>query len=642
MKKLYYLIILLLVGNIGTAQEAHNHDFCRKAKIRNAKLKSAYKKSNVGKNIDINYHRLEMNIDPAINYISGKNTVYFKCKEALSAFTLDMFYTLNPDSVFFRKQKITTQHTGNILTLNLGTTLQAETLDSVEIYYQGVPSGSGSTGGFTIGSHGAFKPVAFTLSEPYGAREWWPCKQDLDDKIDSIDIMVTSPLGFKTASNGILVSTKEVDENVRYHWRHRHPIAAYLVAVAVTNFSEFSDYYKYSETDSVEILNYVYPENEWEIKPKLQITKDLMKVFSEQFILYPFADEKYGHAEFGWGGGMEHQTMSFMGSWHFSIVAHELAHQWFGDYITCGSWKDIWLNEGFATYLESLAYEAVYGKDSYFQDVISNFSRAKQEPHGTLYVDDTTSINRIFSSNLSYAKGGSVLHMLRYQVGDEDFFKSVNSYLHDPKVIDNYAKTADIERNFAQNCERDLTQFFNDWVYGGGFPSYHMQWKQNENFELEITLNQSQSDASVSFFEMLVPLRFYGSEKDTTIIIDHTQNEQVITVPLDFNVAYAEIDPDNYILKGYSSVNSLDSQTVKSEINIAPNPVNQICKVYLPHSFDFKTIEIYSLTGNKVKEFTGGNFNTFIYLNVKELESGNYILRLKAKDETISKLFFKK
>ncbi|NJR31235.1 M1 family metallopeptidase [bacterium] len=163
-------------------------------------------------------------------------------------------------------------------------------------------------------------------------------------------------------------------------------------------------------------------------KIALDKTAFMLDLFSQKFGLYPFIKEKYGHAQFGWGGGMEHQTCSSMGSFGETLMAHELAHQWFGDKITCKSWEHIWLNEGFASYGECLYTEAVSGKSGY-DSYINSFMTSAKTASRTIYVQNINNINEIFNSARTYRKGAVVIHMLRGIVGDDKFFKILQNYM---------------------------------------------------------------------------------------------------------------------------------------------------------------------------------------------------------------------
>src|SRR5690554_5113348 len=254
-----------------------------------------------------------------------------------------------------------------------------------------------------------------------------------------------------------------------------------------------------------------------------------MNIFADLFEPYPYAEEKYGHAQMGWGGGMEHTTVSFMGNFGRSLIAHELGHQWFGNKVTCGSWQDVWLNEGFATYMEGLVVETIDGN--------ANFKSWKQEqvynityyPGGSVHIpaQDTTSVDRIFHGRLSYDKGSMVLHMLRKKLGDTDFFQGATNYLNDPALAFGYAKTEDLIRNMEITSGKDLTEFFDDWIYGEGYPSYTIKWNQQNNEEINIKISQTQSHHSVSFFEAPVPLRLHGTQGETLdLVLENTVNNQ--------------------------------------------------------------------------------------------------------------------
>ena len=256
--------------------------------------------TNVGQNYDINYHRLEWEIDPTVLYIKGVVSTYFKITENLvSEISFDIDTSLNVDSVVFNGSLMNFTHTDGVLSISLSNILDENHLDSVSVYYQGVPGNSGF-GSFSQSWHDG-SPIVSTLSEPYGAKDWWPCKQNLTDKIDSCDIFVKSDAQYDVASNGILVSEIIEGNNKTTHWKHKYPIAAYLIAIAVTDYSIYSEYAQLNNGDSLEVLNYVYPENFADAQLETPNTVEFIELFNELFIEYPFVEEKYGHAQFSWG-----------------------------------------------------------------------------------------------------------------------------------------------------------------------------------------------------------------------------------------------------------------------------------------------------------------------------------------------------
>lgn len=553
---------------------------------------------------DIGYHRAEWNLDPAVRFISGKVFSILTSREnGLSEIVFDCSDSLQVTAVEWHGQFLPFLQSGDALTIQLPQALDQGQADSLTVVYQGIPPQSGF-GAFETDAH-ADGPALWTLSEPYGALSWWPCKQDLSDKIDSIDILVTTPSAYRAASNGLLIAEIPDGGQKTWHWRHRYPIPAYLVAVAVSNFSVYSNWVQ-TPAGPLEVLNYVFPESLADAQANTGATVEIMGLFNDLFGLYPFFNEKYGHAEFGWGGGMEHQTMSFMGSFSFSLQAHELAHQWFGNKVTCGSWQDIWLNEGFATYLTGLSYLHLGTADEWELWKTNRINSATSAPDGSVWVSDTTNVGRIFSSRLSYNKAAYLLHMLRWKMGDEAFYQSLRQYLDDPALAYGYARTADLQKHLEAGCGCDLDEFFADWYLGQGYPSYQLEWSSREQL-FQVTLNQKPSHESVSFFEMPVPLLVRGQDRDTLLRLEHVKNGQAFALILPFEATEVVFDPDRWILSKDNEVKKVPAKAVLSDelaaqIRLYPNPGAEALTLDLTGSlFWMESWAIYSAAGQLIR-----------------------------------------
>lgn len=594
-------------------------------------------------NYDVRYTRMEWEVDPAQYYIKGKVTTYFApTEEDFVQLNFDLSSALQVSSVRYKDNLLEgVVQVDDRLSIALPQAIPVGQVDSVTITYEGAPPTTGF-GSFVRSSHNG-QPVLWTLSEPYGAKDWWPCKQDLNDKISSVDIYVRTPAQYRAASNGVLVGEYEVGGDKVYHWKHNYPIPAYLVAIAVTNYAYYSDYVPVEGGEPIEVLNYVFPEDLAAWQNNTGATVEVMQVFNELFGLYPFADEKYGHAQFGWGGGMEHQTMSFMGGHSHLLQAHELAHQWFGNMVTCGSWADIWLNEGFATYLEGMTYEHNLGPNTWPGWLQGKISQVTSQPGGSVFVPDTTSVSRIFDSRLSYSKGAMLLHMLRWKLGDEDFFQGVRNYLYDPDIHFGYARTADLKRHLEQQSGQDLTEFFNDWFYGQGYPSYRFNWWQDGN-TVYATLSQITSHGSVDFFEMPVPVNFMGPGGiDTTIVFDHTENGQFYQFELPFNIGLARIDPDYWLVSRNNYVTNNELTSVHSplfkEVNLFPNPVRGQLNLQLPQGLLPAQGLIFNGAGQLQQQLTLRSETE--QAGVGNLPAGQYYLQLQTREGTMTATFLK-
>ncbi len=634
----FILFYFITFGQNVKSLAEDDHNIIVQSEQRNAAKKIAFKANPNTTDYNLKYHRLEWNVNPTKAEISGKVTSFFVATEDLNNITFDLANNMTVSNVTQRGVNLSYQQNSNEeLVINLPSTQNSGVLDSLTITYSGNPLSTGFDS-FEISTHGNAKtPVLWTLSEPYGAKGWWPCKQDLIDKIDSIDVYITHPSQYKAASNGVLLSEKTSGSSKTTHWKHKHPIPAYLIAIAVTNYAVYNDHVNNGDFD---VVNYVYPETLQSTKNATAVTPSIIDLYGSLFEMYPFADEKYGHAEFGWGGGMEHTTMTFMGGWNRSLIAHELAHQWFGNKVTCGSWEDIWLNEGFATYLDALVIENFDGENTFKSWRTSRVNHITSQPSGSTFVSDTTSVNRIFDGRLSYNKGAMILHMLRYKLGDTDFFQSIKNYLADPKLTYGYARTIDLQKHFEAVSGKDLTEFFKDWFYGEGYPTYEVTWYQNPTSkEVQFTVNQTQSHNSVSFFEMPLPITVRGPGKSEIIRLEITENGQTFNTSLNFDITSIEIDPDKELIsKNNSAVLGVDLVKLENDIRIYPNPVKNILTIQNNSQTHINRILFYNILGKIVLQIE----NPTSKVSLEKLNFGMYLVKIDTDKGVIHKTILKK
>ncbi|MBK9176323.1 MAG: peptidase M1 [Flavobacteriales bacterium] len=598
------------------------------------------KSGNPSRGYDVRYHRLELVVDPAVRAVQGEVTHHFSAMVPLSEVLLDLSSALTVNEVRHQGQPIAFAHVDDRLSVTLSSPLAVGAIDSLTIAYAGVPPETGF-GSFIQAEHDG-APIIWTLSEPYGARDWWPCKQDLNDKADSLDLIVTVPTGNRVAGNGVLANVDDLGNGqVRHHWRHRHPINYYLVAFAATNYEAYSDFVPL-DGSTVEVLNYVFPENlnEWQ-SASPQIIEQ-MQLFSDLFGTYPFADEKYGHAQFGWGGGMEHQTMSFMGATHYELMSHELAHQWFGNLVTCGSWEDLWLNEGFASYLSGLCYEFL-APEYWMPFKQGRRNYITSQPGGSVLVSDTTSIPRLFDSRLTYAKGAFLLHMLRWVCGDDAFFQGLNTYLNDPSIRNGSALTGQLVAHLEAASGVDLTEFMQDWYAGEGYPTYQMQWTQTLAGEVTALLEQSTSHASVDFFEMPVPVRFWNETQSETVVVGHTSSGQAFDFTLPFQADSAAIDPGVWILSGQNLVLKVPVLALGADrLFIYPNPVTENAWLHLGAQAQGPIrLDVTDATGRLVRSVASPAEGLRVALPLEGLSGGCYAVRALLGERTVDLRFVK-
>jgi len=561
MKKLLSLISLLLIQQIAMAQLPK---LSPNLSERLAQQKSEYLqkivqaeqlKTENQDHYDVGYYSLDLNVDPVNRELSGSVQVVAEViADTFRQVDLNFWDGMNVSNIFWtnnENKNLQYNHEQDILTVKLDSTLKLGEHFQITIIYSGKPQFS-PYGGFGFHSH-AGKPMIWTLSQPFGARSWWPCKDLTSDKADSVDIRVTVPNELIVASNGSLRETSTEGDLTTFWWHEQYPIVSYLISLAIHPYKVYYDDYIYNNgLDTMQIHFYMFHSNYEEIKPLNALTKDMIAFFASCYGEYPFVKEKYGHAEFVAGGAMEHQTCTSFGFWNEPVIAHELAHQWGGDLITCDTWNHIWLNEGFATYSEALWIEHVHPE---FPASDYQLQANLYLGPGTIYVEDPEH-EVILHGGLSYNKGSWVFHMLRHIVGDTTFFKILKTYFASPLHSYGTATTEEFQAIAEQLSGKNLERFFHQWIYEEWFPHYSYLWQStdlgNGNFKVSGLVNQIQTEGPL--FEMPVDMTIRTAAGDTTFVLLSDEQSEYFECTVKSRPNTVLLDKDNWILKQVSVI----------------------------------------------------------------------------------------
>lgn len=627
-------------------------------------------------NIDVNYYKLDIKItfgfkdfepyyiDPQI---SGVVTIKASSKiPGLEHTLLDLKNAgLTVDSVFVDSLKQSFTHNSDILDIDLGKSLSLAAPLNLRVHYHGLPVQTGF-GSFTFSTHGQpAKPSIWSLSQPFGAADWFPCKNDPSDKADSSDVWITVPDSLIAVSNGILDTIVDLDTTKTYQWKSRYPIAQYLISIAVSNYHVYEQVFKDSTSgQQMPVQHYMFPENDTpENRVLMDETLYMLNLFTGKFGTYPFLKEKYAHAQHTGDGGMEHQTCSTMKDFNQGLVAHELAHQWFGDKVTCSTWEHIWLNEGFASYSEAL-YTRYRRSEADFRYIIALVMAEARLAQGSIFVENPNSVAEIFNPKRTYLKGSLVLHMLRHIVGDEQFFAILQSYLNSSHAYGN-ASTEDFQKVAEQVSGMNLDYFFKQWIYGYNYPVYDFGWAGAEQanaegkFPLYIKIQQQANSKAPEYFTMPIRLRIKDTAQnlvDTVIFNNTASQELVLYMPT--KPQYVGFDPDSAILKSWHevSVQLPDSLLTGTEDYLHHIDLQRIYVTYKNEAeavvhLQLKKrqnlrLSLHSIQGQWIKDLIPNSINNDgsveIMLTNKDYLPGVYILNLEtASGRTSQKVLLK-
>jgi aminopeptidase N len=533
-------------------------------------------------NYDVTFYHLDLNVSDTSTFLSGSVTIFIKPITELEEAVFDFSDQLITDSVKVSGNPALHIHESDKLTVRLPGGVTKDVSFPVTIYYHGLGRNSQIDGIYNGYADLWNKKITWTLTEPFSALNFFPCKQSLTDKADSVYIFLSTDRTLKAGSNGILTAEVPLPENrIRYEWKSRFPIAYYLISFSVSDYMDYSYHVKIpGSNDSVLIQNYIYNDSAYLEQNKTSIDKtgDLIVLYSELFGLYPFIKEKYGHCVAPFSGGMEHQTMTTLVNFSFLLVAHELTHQWFGDHITCSTWQDIWINEGFASYGEYLAYQYLTSKvdaDNWIASV-NNF--VKSEPGGSVFVPESFAENegRLFSSRLSYKKGASIIHMLRQETGnDQIFFDIMRGFVK--RYAGKNASGANFRDFVTEKTGKDFVQFFDQWYYGQGYPIHSIRWNQSND---TLYINSLQTTSSETpFFNVLLEFRLTGADIDTIVSFRQDANYSQWQVYMPGNISQIQPDPNHWLLIDLSDISVMDNGELESDFNIVPNPAQDKIRI---------------------------------------------------------------
>lgn len=642
-------LLSFLIFIVSVSLFAQKEEFsCSHIKSKNRMLKSntlSVEQIAETERYDVHFYQLDLTMTNLSTDLSGTVEIHGTARENLDSVWFELFETFTISEIKLDGNAVT--YNRNLSAIKVPVNLLENDPFIISVTYNGTPPDAstnplGGSGMTNDNSPSWGNQVTWSLSEPFSAFEWFPCKQSLTDKADSVFVNITVPSICKAGSNGVLVQEIDLGNGTtKFMWEHRHPIDYYLISIAV---AEYVDYTVFANPvgapNPIPVQNFIYnnPETLPNFQADIDETVDFIEYFSEVFGLYPFHDEKYGHCMAPLGGGMEHQTMTTQGYFANWLTAHELAHQWWGDHVTCKSWSDIWVNEGFASYGEYLMLEEMYPGDE-MTDMNDRHQNIMSELGGSIWVEDSLDGGRIFDSRLTYDKGAAFIHTLRYIINnDTQFFQSLQNYQSD--FAFSTALGVDVQQTMENVSGLDLSVAFEQWYFGEGFPTYSAKWNVAGN-NLYVNITQTTSMPSVTpLFTNDLDLRFQRTGMSDTIIRFPilSTNENYTISGLNTVTNLNAIDPKNWIINSVGSIqHDLSLGTANLEeilennsisISIYPNPSSDVVEI-VSDNVEIYTVKIIDPTG---KLCFSRKVKTGEKINVSEFQSGLYLFQIESEN----------
>ena len=486
--------------------------------------------------------------------------------------------------------------------------------------------------------------IAYTMSEPSDAHYWMPCMDQPNDKAES-EISIIVPNGIETASNGSLLSKQQfTPTSTIWHWKSDEPIVTYLMVADASNFIHWGEtHHRTAEpADTVHLDFYAWPADYYQDSIKdgsafnatynLRNTSAIMTNFEKRYGGFPFT--KYGQVPvepFSFGG-MEHQTMTTIHR-HWlkgddQGIAHEMSHQWFGDKTTCETFKDLWLNEGFATYSEAIWAEG-WGGNDWYMNIIHEKHDGYFAGFNTIPIYDPPAKN-VFNYATIYAKGGCVLHMLRRMVNNDTmFFNALRDYSN--AFAYTTANTVQFRDYLGQRLGLDLYEFIDQWVFGALHPQYRITWAESQNNTLYLRINQTQTVRD----HFTMPVKFFAYHGATidTLNFENYLRSQGFQKSLSYTIDSLKFDKDALILSTDTVIYSAGllpnavqrSSAEHSIFNVYHEGGELLCRFNTTQ--ENGTIDLYNSIGMKILSTNIPSGETIQKLDIHNLSSGVYFLR---------------
>ena len=503
---------------------------------------------------DMSYYDIDLSVDVAAHFISGHTEIEGTIThDGTYQIILNFYVNMSVDSVKAQGQDALFNHSNNLLTVSLPTTLNNGDPFSVVIYYHGYPTAVGPfSSGLNFTTYNG-QNLVYSYHWPYFAETYIPCKDHPSDKADSVRIAITVPDIYEVGSNGVLTATNILPGNQKqFVWESHYPMTPYHISINIYPFDVIQSNYPSPVSGNIFLEYFLFPNHTPTAEPQLNtVVPKIIEAFESRFGAFPFHAEKYGICESVISGGMEHQTILTMNyaSFFSDVVVHESGHEYFGNLISIADWGHIWLSEGFATYGEAIYREYWEGTSGYQNEILQHMSGSG---NGAIHVSDASNPVNIIPYDLVYLKASTVLHMLRFVMGDTLFFQMLNDYVTTSQFRNKNIDTEQFENFCESYYGNDLSWFFDQWIYGDGrvAANYYHYWNPS-TFSLEFKI-QSVPSGGTTYHHMPIPLQLGtsgpGNQIADTVWIDSlTTNKQYVFG--DTTNLQIQIDPDNWILK---------------------------------------------------------------------------------------------